>query len=156
MTLRRYITGEETQIWGVYYRATHETNAADYHTELLNRWAPPDMDMTQWACRLRETNPFVALLDDQIVGFAELDASGFLEYFYVTPDHQRQGVGKALMSKLISEAYNLGVTAVTADVSITSKNFFLAHGFEIVESRMNIIMGHPAPNFSMIRQLPAP
>lgn len=140
-------------MWGVYFRATHESNAADYHTELLNRWAPPDMVMTEWSSRLREKNPFVALLDDQIVGFAELDATGFLDYFYVTPDRQRQGIGKALMTTLVSEACTLGVPAITADVSITAKKFFLSHGFEIIESRMNMILGHPAPNFSMIRHL---
>ena len=156
MTIRRYITGEEAQIWRVYFRATHESNAADYHTELLNRWAPPDMDMTERASRLQEKNPFVALLDDQIVGFAELDATGFLDYFYVTPDRQRQGIGAALITTLASEACTLGVPAITADVSITAKNFFLAQGFEIVESHMNIILGHPAPNFSMIRRLSEP
>lgn len=156
MTIRRYMPGEEAQIWRVYFRATHESNAADYHTELLNRWAPQDMDMTLWASRLQEKNPFVALRDDQIVGFAELDASGCLDYFYVTPDYQRQGIGAALMKTLVSEAYALGVPAITADVSLTAKAFFLTHGFDIVESRMNIILGHPAPNFSMIRRLSGP
>lgn len=156
MTIRRYMTGEEAQIWRVYFRATHESNAADYHEDLLNRWAPPDMDMAAWACRLQEKNPFVALLDDEIVGFSELDATGFIDYFYVAPDRQRQGVGAALMNTLISKARAMGVPAITADVSLTAKNFFLAQGFEIVESRMNIIIGHPAPNFSMIRRLHKP
>lgn len=153
MTIRRYLAGEEAPIWRVYFRATHETNAADYHPELLNRWAPADMDMTEWASRLREKNPFVALLDDQIVGFAELDATGYVDYFYVAPERQRQGVGKALMTTLVSEASTLGVPAMTADVSLTAKDFFLAQGFEVVESRMNLILGHPAPNFFMIRRL---
>lgn len=153
MTIRRYFPGEEAQIWQVYFRATHESNAADYDVELLNRWAPPDMDMTAWAARLLEKNPFVALMDDEIVGFAELDASGFLDYFYVTPERQRQGVGAALMAALVSEACALGVQAMTADVSITAKRFFLGQGFEIVESRVNMILGHAAPNFSMIRRL---
>jgi putative acetyltransferase len=99
----------------------------------------------------------VALLDDQIVGFAELDATGFLDYFYVTPDRQRQGVGNGFDDRSWFPRHaTLGVPAITADVSITAKSFFLAHRFEVVESRMNIILGHPAPNFSMIRRLSEP
>lgn len=156
MTIRRYMMGEEPSIWSIYFRATHESNASDYHKDLLNRWAPPDMDMTEWATRLREKNPFVALLDDQIVGFAELDESGFLDYFYVSPDFQRQGIGSALMSAVVSEALTVEIHAITADVSITARSFFAAHGFEVVESRNNIILGHPAPNFAMVRHLKPP
>ncbi len=150
------MVGEEPTIWSIYFRATHETNADDYHKDLLNRWAPPDMDMTEWATRLQEKNPFVALLDDLIVGFAELNESGFLDYFYVSPDFQRQGIGSALMSAVVSEAITFEVPAITADVSITARGFFAAHDFEVVESRTNIILGHPAPNFAMVRHLTQP
>jgi len=155
MTIRRYLIGEEPAIWDVYFRATHETNAADYHIDLLNRWAPPDMNMGEWTERLREKNPFVALVDGHIVGFAELDGDGFIDYFYVSPDHQRQGIGAALMTTLVSEALALRLTAIRADVSITAKAFFAAHAFEVVESRTTIILCHPAPNFAMVRHLRA-
>lgn len=150
MIIRRYKEGEELQIWSVYFRATHESNARDYHVELLNRWAPKNMDMAEWASRLREKNPWVAVSGDQIVGFAELDSTGFIDYFYVVPDKQGQGFGKALMDKVISEALTMGVSAITADVSVTAKEFFAARGFRVVESRMNLLLGHPAPNFSML------
>ena len=60
MELRRYRIGEEPSIWKVYFDATHESIARDYHQDLLNRWAPPDKDMTQWAERLAQKNPFIA------------------------------------------------------------------------------------------------
>ena len=44
MIIRRYQPGEEPALWEVYFRATHETNARDYHPDLLNRWAPPNQD----------------------------------------------------------------------------------------------------------------
>lgn len=57
------------------------------------------------------------------------------------------------MTTLVFEAHTLGVPSNTLDVNITAKNFFLSHGFVIVGSRMNMILGHSAPNFSMMRHL---
>lgn len=156
MTIRRYLPGEEEAIWQVYFRATHESNARDYHPDLLNRWAPADMDMREWASRLRAKNPFVALLDNQIVGMAELDDTGFIDYFYVHPDFQGQGVGSTLLTTIESEARAMNLDALVADVSITAKDFFESRGFEVVEARTHVIIGHPAPNFGMMKRLDVP
>ncbi len=153
MEIRRYRIGEEHRIWKVYFDATHESNARDYHPDLIHRWAPHDPDMRQWADRLAQKNPFVAIVAEEIVGMAELEADGFIDYFYVHPHWQRTGIGKALMETVESEAINLGLSLLLADVSVTAKDFFLAQGFQIVESRSNIILGHPAPNFRMQKSL---
>jgi hypothetical protein len=58
-------------------------------------------------------------------------------------------VGKALLAKLEAEAAELGVRGISAEVSITAKEFFLSRGFRIIEAKSNVILGHPAPNFRM-------
>lgn len=153
MVIRRYLPGEEGEVWQVYFRATHESNARDYHPELLERWAPVDQDMGLWAERLKEKNPLVALVDGRIVGMAEVDAAGEIDYFYVHPDFQSRGVGKALLAALEGEALRAGCRMVSADVSITAKGFFEANGFRVKEARENVILGHPAPNFAMSKEL---
>lgn len=156
MIIRRYLHGEEAAIWQVYFRATHESNARDYHRDLLNRWAPQDLDPVEWAHRLQSKNPFVALSESQIVGMAELDDTGFIDYFYVHPDYQRQGVGSALLSTLETEARDKNLVALAANVSLTAKAFFEFRGFTVVEARTQTIIGHPAPNFGMRKLLRAP
>src|SRR5262245_21267532 len=143
MEIRRYRSGEEPAIWRVYFDATHQSIARDYHPDLLNRWAPPDQDMSHWAERLAQKNPFVAIVGDEIAGMAELEANGLIDYFYVHPDSQNQGIGAALLRALESEAVKLGLNLIFADVSVTAKGFFLAQGFSIIESRSNVILGHP-------------
>jgi putative acetyltransferase len=155
MEIRRYQSGEENAIWSVYFAATHESNAKDYHPDLLERWAPRDQDMGQWTQRLARTNPFVAIVGGQIVGMAEIASDGFIDYFYVHPRWQGQGVGKALLATLESEAANSGVNLIWADVSLTAKQFFASKGFRVVEAKTNIIFGHPAPNFRMQKILTA-
>ena len=93
--------------------------------------------------------PFVAVQGGAIVGMAEIEADGFIDYFYVHPRAQGRGVGKALLAAVECEAVRLGVSLIYADVSITAKSFFLSQGFCITEAKSNVILGHPAPSFRM-------
>jgi putative acetyltransferase len=153
MEIRRYKTGEEPAVWNVVFGATHESIARDYHPDLIERWAPRDKSMNEWAARLAETNPFVAVVEGTIAGMAELLADGFIDFFYVHPDWQGKGIGKALLKSLESEAGCLAVKVVFADVSVTAREFFLSQGFRIVEAKSKVILGHPAPNFRMEKRL---
>ena len=149
MEIRRYRPGEEGAIWQVYFAATRESIARDYHGYLIERWAPHDRDVKKWNDRLAQKNPFVAVQGGAIVGMAEIEADGFIDYFYVHPRAQGRGVGKALLAAVECEAVRLGVSLIYADVSITAKSFFLSQGFCITEAKSNVILGHPAPNFRM-------
>jgi len=153
MEIRRYKSEEEPAIWQVVYRATHESNARDYHPELIERWAPRNKNMQEWAARLAETKPFVAVVDGTIAGMAEIDGDGFIDFFYVRPDWQGKGIGKALLKTLETEAARLRVQVIFADVSVTAKEFFSSQSFRVVEAKSNVILGHPAPNFRMEKRL---
>ena len=125
----------------------------DYHADLIDRWAPLNQDMSQWAARLGRENPFVAVVDEEIVGMAEVEPDGFIDFFYVHPGWQNRGIGKALLATLESEVAKSGVNLMSADVSITARAFFLSRGFRIIETKTNVILGHPAPNFRMQKRL---
>jgi putative acetyltransferase len=153
MEIRRYKPGEERAVWSVYFAATRESIARDYHAELIERWAPHDHDMNEWVNRLAQKNPFVAVVDEEIAAIGEIAGDGFIDYFYVHPVYQGRGIGKALLATLESEALKLGVSTILADVSITAKTFFLSRGFSITEAKSNVILGHPAPNFRMRKRL---
>lgn len=84
---------------------------------------------------------------------AEVDAAGEIDYFYVHPDFQLRGVGKALLAVLGGEALREGCRLLSADVRVTAKGFFEANKFRVKEARENVILGHPAPNFSMGKEL---
>lgn len=149
MLIRRYREGEEEAIWEIVFQATRVSNARDYHEDLIERWAPLEKDMKEWRARLGVQNPFVAEIDTHLVGLAELEDEGFIEYFYVHPDHQGKGVGKALMETVENEARERGFDRLTANVSVTARTFFEERGFEVRESFHKVILGHPAPNFAM-------
>ena len=153
MEIRRYQIGEEKMIWDIVFTATRESNARDYHPDLIDRWAPQDMDMGEWSKRVAEQNPFVAIVDGSPVGMAEFEGSGFIDYFYVHPKFQGIGIGKALLVGIENEAHQIGVSQIFADVSVTAKPFFSSQGFTVTEARSKVILGHPAPNFAMTKNL---
>lgn len=109
--------------------------------------------MNDWATRIAQQNPFVAIVDGVPVGMAELEDRGFIDYFYVLPEFQGIGVGKALLAVIEDEARRSSIGRIFADVSVTAEPFFTARGFTVVESRSNTILGHPAPNFTMEKQI---
>lgn len=149
MEIRRYKPCEEGAVWEVYFAATRESNARDYHPDLIERWAPQNHDVAKWGHRLEQKQPFVAIMDKEIVGMAEIEPDGFIDYFYVHPRWQGKGIGKALLATLEGEAARAEVRVIFADVSVTAKFFFLSQGFSITETKLNVILGHPAPNFRM-------
>lgn len=155
MEIRRYMPGEEEAVWNVYFAATRESIARDYHPDLIERWAPRDPDMNKWGARLARKKPFVVVVGGQIVGMAEIEADGFIDYFYVHPRWQAKGIGKALLAIVEREARDGGANVIFANVSITAKSFFLSRGFTVIEAKSNVILDHPAPNFRMEKTVSA-
>lgn len=151
--VRRYAPGEEKELWQLYYNTTHLINGTFYTKEQVERWAPSNKDMKEWEMRIQSKNPFVAVDGDQIVGFGELESDGHIDFFYVHQEYQGRGVGSTLYRAIEKEALNQKIPRLFADVSMMAKEFFLRQGFEILESRNNIVCGAPAPNFKMQKDL---
>jgi putative acetyltransferase len=112
------------------------------------------MDMRKWRERIGKSNPFVAVADGILVGFAELEPNGHIDYFYCHHEWQGKGVGTAIYRELEKEALRNGIRRLFAEVSMTAKEFFLKMGFVITEERSRIICDAPAKNFMMEKMLP--
>lgn len=153
MVARRYNPGEEQELWQLYHDTTHFINGKYYTKEQVERWAPPDKDMTEWKERLKQKNPFVVVENDAILGFAELEPNGHIDYFYTHHKWQGKGVGSALYQAVEEEAFRQNLPCLYAEVSIPAKEFFLKKGFKVVEEKNKIVCGTPAKNFMMKKEL---
>ena len=147
--VRRYEPGEEAAIWSVYFGSTRHIVAREYTDDQVRRWAPVQPDTQAWARRLAERNPFVADIDGQIVGFAELEPNGHIDYFYCHQDFQRQGIGTRLLAAVEEEARRSDLQELFAEVSLTGVGFFRASGFVVVDERTNVVCNAPAKQFLM-------
>ncbi len=80
--------------------------------------------------RIRGINP---------VGYADVQGNGYIDHFFVSGNQPRQGVGKALMEVIHTEAKRLDITKLTSNVSQTAQPFFERFGFTVVEQKTVII-----------------
>ena len=153
MEIRRFRLGDEAALFRVYFTAIHEIASSDYSPEQLDAWAPSDLDPALWASRVQGIRPFVALLGDEIVGYADVQLNGYIDHFFVSGAHPRQGIGTRLMARIHEEAELLGLTELTSDVSMTAEPFFALHGFKVVERRFPVRRGVTLRNALMRKAL---
>lgn len=151
--IRPYQPGEEPQLRELFYNTIRNVNLGDYSAEQCAAWAPTRFDINVWTRRMAQSEPFVAVHNEQIVGFADVQADGYIDYFFCHQDYQGKGVGKALMQHLLKMGRRYGVKRFYANVSITAKPFFLRSGFNIVTEQQVEIHGVTLTNFVMEKRV---
>ena len=149
--VRRYQDGDAKFLSRIYYNTIHTVDARDYTKEQIDAWAPWSsvQDYSGWQEKLEKIKPFVALINDKIVGFAEFEPNGHIDCFYVHHEFQGSGVGSALIHEIEKEAVDKSISRVYAEVSITAKPFFEAKGFHVVKQQAATIRGVELINFVM-------
>lgn len=153
LRIRRYRSGEEAALFEVHYSAIHLVASRYYTPEQIRAWAPGDLDPALWENKMRAIKPFVAELDGQVVGYADIQSSGYIDHFFVSGRHSRQGIGARLMMHLIAEAESTGIPELTSDVSRAAQPFYEKFGFVIVERRSPVVRGVVIPNALMSRRV---
>ncbi len=147
--VRRYRGGEERALHDVYCSAIRLVASRDYTAEQIEAWAPRDLDPTLWENRIRAINPFVVELDGIVVAYADLQANGYIDHFFVSGAHPRRGLGAMLMRRILDEAAHLRMSELTSNVSRTAQGFYEKYGFEVVEHREPVLRGVVVPNALM-------
>ena len=149
MKIRRYKPGEEKEIWKLFYNTVHCINSRDYTPKQISAWAPDNQDMTKWTERLVSKNPFVAIIDSEIAGFAELEKNGHIDCFYCAYTWQRKGVGSALLKHIENEARLMNIQKLFTEASITAVLFFEKSGFSTIKENRVELRGVEFSNFLM-------
>jgi putative acetyltransferase len=151
--IRAFRPGEEAALFEVYYSAIHLMACRDYTPEQIEAWAPRDLDPLLWERRIRGINPFVAEMNGQPVGYADVQENGYIDHFFVSGLHPRRGIGTTLMARILEEASMKGLACLTSNVSRTAQPFYEKFGFEVVERRQPEVRGVIVPNALMRRSV---
>ena len=153
IALRAFEPSDAPALRAVFESAVHGTARRDYTQRQVDAWAPRPHDPAAWAERMRAIDPFVALVEGRIVGYADLQAGGLIDHFFVAAQANGQGVGGSLMRHLLARAAQLGLAELTADVSLTAQPFFARFGFEVVEHRVFDLRGVEMRHAAMRRRM---
>ena len=107
------------------------------------------MDLKAWDASFRAHKRIIAVKNGEIVGFGDMDETGYLDRLYVHKDYQGQGIASAICDEL--ERFAAGKT-FTTHASITAKLFFQHRGYHVVRKQEVNRHGVALTNFVMEKQ----
>lgn len=152
--VRKYEPEDAKALAEIYYNTIHTVNTQHYTQEQVDVWAPTSsLDAARWREKFAKTNPFVALIEGEAVGFAEFEPDGHIDCFYCHHQFVGKGVGKALMDRIVEEASLHHIPRIFAEVSITAKPFFERMGFTTLFEQTVELKGIKLTNFKMERAI---
>lgn len=146
--LRKYQQSDCKILTELFYQTVHTVNAGDYTEEQLNVWATGKVDLKGWNQLFQEHFTVVAIDGGMIVGFGDIDHTGYLDHLYVHANHQRRGIAKAICDRLEREVQGRIVT----HASITARPFFEKRGYEVIKEQQVERQGIFLTNYVMVKQ----
>lgn len=132
MRIRRYSSADISEMAELFYNTVHNVNSRDYTDEQTAVWAPRERDMAEWDSSFLKHDTLVAEDNGVMIGFADMDDTGYLDRLYVHCEHQREGIGTALTAALEERAKSRGIYHFTVYASITALPFFERMGYSVV------------------------
>ena len=145
MFVREYQISDCKEITELFYNTVHTVNAKDYTKEQLDVWATGQADLEKWNQTLQEHYSIVAVDDEIIVGFGDIDKDGYLDRLFVHADYQGKGIATAICNQLEQTVKG----DLTTFASITAKPFFEKRGYKIVKEQQVERQGIFLTNFCM-------
>ena len=148
MFIREYQPSDCKELTELFYNTVHTINAKDYTKEQLDVWAAGQVDLKKWNQSLQDHFSIVAVDGDIIVGFGDLDKTGYLDHLFVHLDYQGKGIATTICNRLESAVQENIVT----HASITARPFFEKRGYKVVKEQQIERQGVFLTNFIMIKE----
>ncbi|WP_413172749.1 GNAT family N-acetyltransferase [Anabaena azotica] len=149
MKVRPYTINDTEEILNLFYDTVHQINIRDYTQEQVNAWATVIHDRELWMNRFNNSFTFVVEKEAKILGFANLENTGYIDCFYVHKDFQGQRVGSILLETIELKVKFLGVNKLFTEASITAKPFFEGKNFVVLKQQEVERRGQKFINFLM-------
>ena len=153
MLLRRATPTDLDAIRQLYHDTITTVNTADYDPTQIANWAANHANLPRWEAALAEQDFFVAEDDSQIVGFSSITSDGYLDFMFVHRDYQRRGIARQLLAAVEEVARQRNLPKIWAEVSITARPFFAAHGYTITERFVKTVAGVSFDDAVMTKEL---
>lgn len=131
MVIRKYESSDCKEMAELFFNTVHSVNVKDYTKEQLDAWAPGQVDLEKWDQSFQEHFSIVAVENDIIVGFGDIDKTGYLDRLYVHKNYQGKGIATAICDQLESKVKENIIT----HASITAKPFFEKRGYKVVKEQ---------------------
>ena len=148
MFIRKYQSSDCKELTELFYNTVHTVNAGDYTKEQLDVWAPEQADLEKWDQSLQANYSVVAVENEKIAGFGDIDKAGYLDRLFVHADCQRKGIGAAICNQLEQAVEG----TITVHASITARPFFEKRRYEAVREQQAVRQGIYLTNYVMMKK----
>jgi len=148
MVIRKYQPSDCEILAELFYNTVHTVNGKDYTKEQLDVWATGDVDLEKWNQSFEEHYSLVAIDDEVIIGFGDIDQAGYLDRLYVHSDYQRKGVATAICNQLEQAVPG----SIITHASITARPFFEKRGYRVMKEQQVERQGIFLINFVMKKE----
>jgi len=151
--IRKYQFIDCKEIIEFFYNTVHTINARDYSQAQLNVWATSSVDSVKWNQSLSDNFTVVAVETGVVVGFGDINNTGYIDRLFVHKDYQRMGIASAVLSALEKYAVENDIRLLSTHASITAKAFFAAKGYWVVREQQIEREDQVLTNFVMEKHL---
>lgn len=145
MVIREYKPLDCEALAELFYNTVHRVNIKDYTKEQLDVWATGSVDLEKWNQSFEEHYSLVAIDNEVIIGFGDINKAGYLDRLFVHSQYQRKGIATAICSQLEHAVQGNIVT----HASITARPFFEKRGYRIIREQQVERQGVFLTNFIM-------
>ncbi len=148
MIIREYRPLDCEILAELFYNTVHTVNVKDYTKEQLDVWATGTIDLEKWNQSFMEHYTLVAVDDEVIIGFGDIDKTGYLDRLYVHSDYQGKRVATAICEQLEQAVQG----SIVTHASITARTFFENRGYKVVKEQQVERQGIFLTNFVMEKE----
>lgn len=154
ITIRTGKTQDIDQVWALFKLTIARDKSGKYSEEERKVWQnSPQRE--RWEKAMVEQHFLLAELetDKTLVGFISSTPQGYIDFIYVHPDHQRQGLAQLLLDYITEYANVMKIKKLSSDVSLIARPFFEKNGFKIVSRNENKLGKETLINFFVKKDL---
>jgi len=151
MFIREYEPDDCPLLAHLFYDTVHTVNVKDYTEEQLDAWTTGHINLDEWNHSFLKHTTLVAVQDDVITGFADMDGNGYLDRLYVHKDYQGEGFATALVKELEHRVINENVACFETYASITARPFFEKLGYTVQAENTVVRENISLTNFRMTK-----
>lgn len=145
--LRNYVQSDSIDVSSLFIDTIRTVNSKDYNHQQIEAWIKVDADKLNRD--LLSSHSKVITKNDAVLGFANIDDTGYIDMFYIHAKHQGNGLGSLLLKALESET-NSAIIFVHA--SITARPFFEQRGYQVKHRNVVYVRGQEFINYAMFKQ----
>lgn len=151
LRIRKFVIQDAKPLLKLFKEAVQSINIRHYTEEQVQTWTT--VDEKAWRTTLLSNETFVAEMDGQIVGFADLDKDGFLDHLYIHKDYQGRFISFKLFGFVKEAAIKRGLKKIFTNCSITAKIPAERAGFRVIKEQEVEKNGVRFTNFLMEKVL---